>query len=138
MLKLIAEAHTNKQIAEILHLAEKTVESHRANLLRKLGHARPRRARPLRDPARAHRGLTRRGRLPGRHYAGRAAARLAFALLTLTLCAAAAVAGVFIASRGDGGASGVAVGATGWAGFVRPPGRDGAGLRAARPGRRAA
>ena len=37
VLKLIAEAHTNKQIAEILHLAEETVESHRANLLRKLG-----------------------------------------------------------------------------------------------------
>ena len=37
VLKLIAEAHTNAQIAEILHLAEKTVESHRANLLRKLG-----------------------------------------------------------------------------------------------------
>ena len=37
MLKLISEAYTNKQIAETLHLAEKTVESHRANLLRKLG-----------------------------------------------------------------------------------------------------
>lgn len=37
VLKLIAEAHTNKQIAEILHVAEKTVESHRGNLLRKLG-----------------------------------------------------------------------------------------------------
>ena len=37
VLKLIAEAHTNRQIAEVLHLAEKTVESHRANLLRKLG-----------------------------------------------------------------------------------------------------
>ena len=37
VLKLIAEAFTNKQIAETLHLAEKTVESHRANLLRKLG-----------------------------------------------------------------------------------------------------
>jgi DNA-binding NarL/FixJ family response regulator len=37
VVKLIAEAHTNAQIAEILHLAEKTVESHRANLLRKLG-----------------------------------------------------------------------------------------------------
>jgi protein SCO1/2 len=48
-------------------------------------------------------------------------ARLAYALLTLTLCAAAAVAGVFLASRGDGG-GGVAVGTTGWAGFVRPPG----------------
>ena len=49
-------------------------------------------------------------------------ARLAYALLTLTLCAVAAVAGVFIASRGDGGGSGVAVGTTGWAGFIRPPG----------------
>jgi DNA-binding NarL/FixJ family response regulator len=37
VLKLIAEAHTNKSIAETLHLAEKTVESHRANILRKLG-----------------------------------------------------------------------------------------------------
>jgi len=46
--------------------------------------------------------------------------RLAYALLTLTLCAVAAVAGVFIATRGEGG--GVAVGTTGWAGFVRPPG----------------
>jgi DNA-binding NarL/FixJ family response regulator len=37
VVKLIAEAHTNAQIAEILHLAEKTIESHRANVLRKLG-----------------------------------------------------------------------------------------------------
>jgi DNA-binding NarL/FixJ family response regulator len=37
VVKLIAEAHTNTQIADILHLAEKTVESHRANVLRKLG-----------------------------------------------------------------------------------------------------
>ena len=37
VLKLIAEAHTNREIGSILHLAEKTVESHRANLLRKLG-----------------------------------------------------------------------------------------------------
>jgi DNA-binding NarL/FixJ family response regulator len=37
VLKLIAEAHTNREIAQILHLAEKTVESHRGNLLRKLG-----------------------------------------------------------------------------------------------------
>jgi DNA-binding NarL/FixJ family response regulator len=37
VVKLIAEAHTNVQIAQILHLAEKTVESHRANVLRKLG-----------------------------------------------------------------------------------------------------
>jgi DNA-binding NarL/FixJ family response regulator len=37
VLKLIAEAHTNREISEILQLAEKTVESHRANILRKLG-----------------------------------------------------------------------------------------------------
>jgi DNA-binding NarL/FixJ family response regulator len=37
VVKLIAEAYTNAQIAETLHLAEKTVESHRANVLRKLG-----------------------------------------------------------------------------------------------------
>lgn len=37
VLKLIAEAHTNRRISEVLGLAEKTVESHRANLLRKLG-----------------------------------------------------------------------------------------------------
>ncbi len=49
-------------------------------------------------------------------------ARLAYALLTLTLCATAAVAGVWIASRGQDGGAGVAVGTTGWAGFVRPPG----------------
>ena len=35
--KLIAEAYTNRQIAEALNLAEKTVESHRANVLAKLG-----------------------------------------------------------------------------------------------------
>jgi DNA-binding NarL/FixJ family response regulator len=37
VVKLIAEAHTNMQIAETLHLSAKTVESHRANVLRKLG-----------------------------------------------------------------------------------------------------
>ena len=37
VVKLIAEAYTNKQIAEILKVSEKTVESHRANVLAKLG-----------------------------------------------------------------------------------------------------
>jgi DNA-binding NarL/FixJ family response regulator len=37
VVKLVAEAHTNREIAEVLHLAEKTVESHRANAMRKLG-----------------------------------------------------------------------------------------------------
>jgi DNA-binding NarL/FixJ family response regulator len=36
VLKLIAEAYTNKAIGATLHLSEKTVESHRANLMRKL------------------------------------------------------------------------------------------------------
>ena len=37
VVKLIAEAHTNKQIAETLQLSEKTVESHRSNVFAKLG-----------------------------------------------------------------------------------------------------
>jgi DNA-binding NarL/FixJ family response regulator len=37
VVKLIAEAYTNRQIAEVLHVSEKTVESHRGNVLRKLG-----------------------------------------------------------------------------------------------------
>ena len=37
VVKLIAEAYTNRQIASILNLSEKTVESHRANVLNKLG-----------------------------------------------------------------------------------------------------
>src|SRR5918912_75950 len=37
VVKLVAEAHTNKEIAEILHLSEKTVESHRSRVLQKLG-----------------------------------------------------------------------------------------------------
>ncbi|MFL5780561.1 MAG: response regulator [Thermoleophilaceae bacterium] len=37
VVKLIAEAYTNRQIGEILRVSEKTVESHRANVLAKLG-----------------------------------------------------------------------------------------------------
>ena len=37
VLKLIAEAHTNREIGELLGLSAKTVESHRASILRKLG-----------------------------------------------------------------------------------------------------
>jgi DNA-binding NarL/FixJ family response regulator len=37
ILKLIAEAHTSKQIAELLVISVKTVERHRANILEKLG-----------------------------------------------------------------------------------------------------
>jgi DNA-binding NarL/FixJ family response regulator len=37
VVKLIAEAYTNRQIGEILKVSQKTVESHRANVLAKLG-----------------------------------------------------------------------------------------------------
>jgi DNA-binding NarL/FixJ family response regulator len=37
VVKLIAEAFTNRQIADTLQVSEKTVESHRSNLLAKLG-----------------------------------------------------------------------------------------------------
>ncbi len=37
VVKLVAEAYTNRQIAATLNVSEKTVESHRANVLRKLG-----------------------------------------------------------------------------------------------------
>jgi DNA-binding NarL/FixJ family response regulator len=36
VLKLIAEGNTNQEIADVLHLSRKTVESHRANIMRKL------------------------------------------------------------------------------------------------------
>ena len=37
VLKLIAEGHTSKEIATTLFLSIKTIESHRANILSKLG-----------------------------------------------------------------------------------------------------
>jgi DNA-binding NarL/FixJ family response regulator len=37
VVKLVAEAHTNREIAELLHLSEKTVENHRARAMKKLG-----------------------------------------------------------------------------------------------------
>jgi DNA-binding NarL/FixJ family response regulator len=37
VLKLIAEAHSSKEIAQILFISPKTVERHRANILTKLG-----------------------------------------------------------------------------------------------------
>jgi len=37
IVKLVAEANTTREIAELLHLSEKTVENHRANAMKKLG-----------------------------------------------------------------------------------------------------
>jgi DNA-binding NarL/FixJ family response regulator len=37
IVKLVAEAHTNEEIGEMLHISKKTVERHRANVLEKLG-----------------------------------------------------------------------------------------------------
>lgn len=37
VLKLIAEAHTSREIAELLYISVKTVERHRQNILEKLG-----------------------------------------------------------------------------------------------------
>ena len=37
VIKLVAEAHTNDEIAGLLHISKKTVERHRANILEKLG-----------------------------------------------------------------------------------------------------
>jgi DNA-binding NarL/FixJ family response regulator len=37
ILKLIAEGHKNKEIADYLYISVKTVEKHRANLMKKLG-----------------------------------------------------------------------------------------------------
>jgi DNA-binding NarL/FixJ family response regulator len=37
VVKLVAEAHTNDEIGELLYISKKTVERHRANILEKLG-----------------------------------------------------------------------------------------------------
>lgn len=37
VVKLVAEAHTSREIAELLGLSEKTVENHRGNAMKKLG-----------------------------------------------------------------------------------------------------
>jgi protein SCO1/2 len=55
-------------------------------------------------------------------------ARLGYALVTLALCALAAMVGVWLAARGDDAAA-VETGREGWAGFVRPPGAQAPAFR---------
>ena len=54
VVKLIAEGYTNDEIAEELVISRKTVDRHRANVLRKLG---------MRNVAELHRYAIRRGLL---------------------------------------------------------------------------
>ena len=139
-MKLIAEAHTNKEIAEILHLSEKTVESHRGAGAAEARHARPRRARALRDPARPGRALT----VPLTAMSPRT--RLVLVVIALLALAGTVLAAIAATSGDDnGGAAAVvqevnAAGVEGptspFKGAVRPPGAA-RRLRAARPGRQA-
>ena len=64
VVKLIAEAYTNAQIAEILHLVGEDGRVPPRQRAAQARDARPRRARPLRDPARAGRAVEAERRLP--------------------------------------------------------------------------
>jgi DNA-binding NarL/FixJ family response regulator len=55
VLQLVAEGRLNKQIALLLGIAERTVEAHRASIMRKLG---------LTDPAGLVRYAVRKGIVP--------------------------------------------------------------------------
>ncbi len=89
VVKLIAEAFTNRQIAETLTLSEKTVESHRANLLAKLGMRD--RVELVRYAIRRGLGASRSQRRGRRHYAPRAMnPRVLIALVLLCVFALAA------------------------------------------------
>ena len=37
VIKLLAEGHPNREVAKLLHVSPRTIDSHRANILRKLG-----------------------------------------------------------------------------------------------------
>jgi len=37
VLRLLAEGHSNKEVADTLYISRKTVENHRANIVRKTG-----------------------------------------------------------------------------------------------------
>ena len=119
VLKLIAEAHTNREIGEILHLSEKTVESHRGNILRKLG---------MRDRVELVRYAIRRGS-PGlsgpagarRLYSGRCMQnpRARLALMAVSTLALLAIAGFVIFADPGSGETKPAI-TDGFAGAIRP------------------
>ena len=58
VVKLVAEGHTSDEIAGMLFISRKTVDRHRANILEKLGDARPRRPHALRHPPRSDLAVT--------------------------------------------------------------------------------
>ena len=53
VLRLLATGHTNQQIGKMLFISVRTAETHRAHIMQKLPPHDPRRARPLRAPARS-------------------------------------------------------------------------------------
>ena len=61
MLKLVAEAHTSEQIAELLTISPRTVERHRENMMGKLGMRDRVAAHPLRRSAAGSSSRERRG-----------------------------------------------------------------------------
>jgi DNA-binding NarL/FixJ family response regulator len=58
VVKLVAEANTNEEIAQLLVISRKTVERHRANVLEKLGVRDRGPAHALCDPTRVDRAVT--------------------------------------------------------------------------------
>ena len=59
IVQLVAEGHSNKQIANLLSISVKTVETHRASIMRKLGLGLHGRIGALRRPQQDDRGLRR-------------------------------------------------------------------------------
>ena len=70
VVQLIAEGHSNKQIAQLLNISLKTVETHRATHHAQAQAFLVRRSRALRDPQQARRGVNVRRLSEGRRGSG--------------------------------------------------------------------
>ena len=118
VLKLIAEAHTNREIGAVLHLVGEDGRVPPGQPPAQARHARPRRARPLRDPARPDRALAaadaRRARAAATIRRVPARVRLAL-MVAASLALLAALLVVAFARGGDASAG------DRWAGSLRPP-----------------